>query len=456
MAKLVKFPDNFLWGTATASYQIEGGMKDDGKGESIWDSFSHTPGKIKNGDTGDVACDHYHLWQNDISLMKSLGYKSYRFSLSWPRIIPNGGGNVNQAGLDFYNRLVDALLAAEITPLVTLYHWDLPTALLDGWLDRSIVRAFAEYTATVVHSLGDRVKTWFTINEPFCASHLGYTYGEHAPGLKDRAKGLLAAHHLLLAHGLAVQEIRSAWQDVKVGIILNLSPVYNDPDAPVEREIIRRIDGESNRWFLDPVFGRGYPKDMLIDYVREGLIDSMEPDFIQPGDMDIISQETDFLGINYYTRFVASALDGNIGDPDNFYRKTFLPEQMTEMGWELYSHGLFEILERVNKEYHPRQIMVTENGASYSDGPDKYGRVIDNRRIDYLHNHIYAVWQAIQAGIPVSAYLVWSFMDNFEWAYGYSQRFGLIYVDFESQKRYPKDSAFWFGEVNKLNTLPIQ
>ncbi len=450
---LLKFPESFIWGTATCSYQIEGGSKEDGKGESIWDVFSHTPGKIKNNDNGDIACDHYHLWQQDIQLMKTLGYKSYRFSISWPRIFPLGRGKINQAGLDFYNRLVDGLLEADIMPLVTLYHWDLPSALPDGWLHRSIVEAFTEYAGVVVDSLGDRVKKWFTINEPFCASHLGYTYGEHAPGLRDRSKGLLAAHHLLLAHGMVVKEVRSAWQDAQVGIVLNLSPIHNDPEAPLSPETIRHSDGESNRWFMDPIFGRGYPVDMLEDYTRMGVLNAIEPDFIQPGDMEIISQPIDVLGINYYTRFVASALKVPSEVLHGHTRKEFPPDLVTEMGWELYPQGLYEIIERVHREYHPSQIMITENGASYSDGPDQNGRVHDQRRIDYLESHIHAVWQAIQEGIPISAYLVWSFMDNFEWAHGYSQRFGLIYVDYHSQDRIPKDSAYWFGEVTKRNGL---
>jgi beta-glucosidase len=455
MTKLLKFPDNFLWGTATCSYQIEGAANEDGKGESIWDVFSHTPGKILNGDNGDDACGHYHRWQEDVELMKSLGFKSYRFSLAWPRILPTGRGMINQAGLDFYSRLVDALLDAEIEPLVTLYHWDLPTALVNGWLDRSIVDAFAEYSGVVTRHLGDRIKTWFTINEPFCAGHLGYSTGEHAPGMKDRSLGLLAAHHLLLAHGMAVKEVRLANPAAQVGIVLNMSPVHNDPDAPVSPDVIRHSDGAGNRWFIDPIYGRGYPKDILEDYVEMGVLGSTEPDFIKPGDMETISEETDLLGINYYTRFAASAPEVE-GSADSIKRKQNTTVQRTDIGWELYPQGLFEILERVHREYHPKQIMVTENGASYSDGPDEAGRVHDQRRIDYLQTHIQEVWNAIQAGVPVTAYLLWSLMDNFEWAYGYSQRFGSIYVDFTTQKRFVKDSAYWFGEVTQRNGLLVE
>jgi len=451
MTKLLEFPKNFKWGTATASYQIEGGVYEDGKGESIWDVFSHTPGKVKNNENGDIACDHYHLWQKDIDLMKSLGYKSYRLSLSWPRIIPDGVGKINQAGIDFYNKVIDALLKAEIEPFVTLYHWDLPSALPDAWLNRAIVDAFADYSGTALKAFGDRVKTWFTINEPLCASHLSYSWGEHAPGMKDLSKGLLAAHHLLLAHGKAVQEVRSAVKDAQVGIVLNMSPIHNDQDAPVSKELIRHIDGETNRWFIDPIFGRGYPKDMLEDYVEMGVLDATTPDFVKPGDMALIALPTDLLGINYYTRFVASMPDKDQSETHKFVRKQFPPELITEMNWELYPQGLSEILQRVNQEYHPKQIMVTENGASYSDGPDENTKIHDQRRNDYLHTHIQAVWQAIQAGVPVTAYIAWSLMDNFEWAHGYAQRFGLIYIDYNTLERIPKESAYWYAQVIKQN-----
>jgi beta-glucosidase len=448
MTKLLKFPDNFLWGTATCSYQIEGAVKEDGRGESIWDVFSHTPGKTLNGDTGDVACDHYHRWQDDIKIMQSLGYPNYRFSLGWPRILPNGRGKINQPGLDFYSRLIDGLLEAGITPMATLYHWDLPIALENAWLNREVVDAFAEYTDVVARHLGDRVKYWFTINEPWCASHLSYTYGEHSPGLKDRSKGILAAHHLLLAHGVAVKEIRKTVPDAQIGIVLNMSPVHNDPDAPVSEDRIRFIDGELIRWFADPIYGRGYPQDMLEDYVGMGVLDSTTPDFIKPGDMDLMAQETDLLGINYYTRMLVSANSEGIHNEERD-----VPQ--TDMGWELYPQGLYELLERINREYHPKQLMVTENGASYADGPDESGKVHDQRRIDYLQNHIQMVWDAIQAGIPVTAYLQWSLMDNFEWARGYSQRFGAIHVDYETQKRTIKDSAYWFSDVIKRNGLLV-
>jgi len=442
MTTILKFPEGFMFGTATCSYQIEGAVHEDGRGESIWDVFSHTPGKTLNGDTGDVACDHYHRWQEDIQLMKSLGFKTYRFSIAWPRILPEGRGRINQPGLDFYSRLVDGLLEAGITPLATLYHWDLPTALENAWLNRDVVDAFAEYTGVVARHLGDRVKNWFTINEPWCASHLSYTFGEHAPGMKDRSKGVLAAHHLLLAHGVGVKELRIGVSDAQVGIVLNMSPIHNDPDSPVSEDKIRFMDGELIRWFADPIFGRGYPIDILEDYVRMGVLESTEPDYIQPSDLELIAQETDLLGINYYTRqFVSANSDGL------HHENRDVPQ--TDMGWELYPQGLFEILERINREYHPKQLMVTENGASYADGPDEHGKIHDQRRIEYLQSHLQVVWQAIQAGIPVTGYLQWSLMDNFEWARGYSQRFGAIYIDYETQKRTIKDSAYWFADFIK-------
>ncbi|HOZ38441.1 MAG TPA: GH1 family beta-glucosidase [Anaerolineaceae bacterium] len=448
MTSLLKFPDNFLWGTATCAYQIEGAVNEDGRGESIWDVFSHTPGKIHNNDNGDVACDHYHRWQEDIQLMKSLGFKSYRFSIAWPRILPEGRGKINQPGLDFYNRLIDGLLEAGIQPLATLYHWDLPTALEGAWLNRSTVDAFAEYSGLAARHFGDRVKMWFTINEPWCASHLSYTIGEQAPGLKDRSKGILAAHHVLLAHGVAVKELRKAVHNAQIGIVLNMSPIHNDPDAPISEDRVRFMDGELIRWFADPSYGRGYPKDMLEDYVRMGMLKSTEPDFIKPGDMDLIAQETDLLGINYYTRMFVSSKSEGVHSENRDVPKT-------DMGWELYPQGLFEILERVNRDYQPRQLMVTENGASYADGPDENGRVHDQRRIDYLQTHIYQIWLAIQAGIPVNGYLVWSLMDNFEWARGYSQRFGMIHVDYKTQKRTIKDSAQWYRDVIKRIGLSV-
>lgn len=453
MIEFKQFPKDFAWGTATAAYQIEGGVCEDGRKESIWDVFSHTPGRVANGDTGDIAADHYHRWKADIGLMKDLGYKAYRFSLAWPRILPDGRGKVNQAGVDFYNHLIDALLDAGIHPLVTLYHWDLPASLPQGWLARETADAFAEFTSVAAKAFGDRVKEWITINEPFCASFLSYQNGIHAPGLYDTFKALKAAHHLLLAHGLAVPILREFCKDARVGITLNEGPFYPLTQSDADLAEANHLDGELNRWFLDPLYGRHYPADMLRDYVTAGVLESLEPDFIQDGDMQKIAISTDFLGLNYYSRTIVHA-GGEVGkSPQNIKLKNETSDTHTEMGWEVFPFGLYETICRAYFAYKPREIIITENGASYSDGPDNAGRVKDDRRIAYLHSHIEAVWKALQAGVPVSGYYVWSLLDNFEWSFGYAQRFGLIYVDYSTQKRYPKDSAYWYGKVIRENGI---
>ena len=301
MTEFMKFPENFAWGTATAAYQIEGAAHEDGRKDSIWDVFARTPGKVANADNGDVTDDHYHRWKEDVALMKELGYTAYRFSLAWPRIIPDGRGKVNPAGIDFYNRLIDELLKVEIHPIVTLYHWDLPAALPDGWLNRETSFAFAEFCQVAVRAFGDRVKDWITINEPFCPSFLGYAYGRHAPGIQDLGKALLAAHHLLLAHGLAVPVVRAACPDGRVGITLNEGPFYPATRSVENLDAARHADGEFNRWFLDPLYGRHYPLDMLQDYVKAGALETIEPKFILAGDMQQIAVPTDFLALNYYT-----------------------------------------------------------------------------------------------------------------------------------------------------------
>jgi beta-glucosidase len=455
MPEFMKFPKHFQWGTATSAYQIEGAVSEDGRSESIWDTFVHQPGAVVNGDTGDCACDHYHLWKKDIALMKDLGFKTYRFSLAWPRILPGGRGKVNPAGLDFYNRLIDELLGADITPLVTLYHWDLPSALTGTWLDRSTVDAFTEYTNVSARAFGDRVKNWVTINEPYCASHLSYTLGVHAPGMKDKSQALLAAHHLLLAHGLAVPEIRANCAKAQVGIALNLGPFYPETQTPANIDAVRHEDGALNRWFLDPLYGRQYPADIIADFVRTGVLKSEATDYIKEKDYEHIAAKTDFLAINYYTRAIIRASDDHQMDPSSFTRVTPPIENHTEMGWEIFPYGLYEIVTRVHHEYAPEKIIIAENGASYSDGPDSSGRVHDEKRIAYLNTHIGAIGKAIKEGVPVTGYYVWSFMDNFEWSFGYAQRFGLVYVDFSTQERYPKDSAFWYGQIIKQNGIDL-
>jgi len=442
----IEFPSNFLWGAATASYQIEGAWQADGKGESIWDRFTHTPGKILDGSTGDVACDHYHRWADDIALLKSLNVQAYRFSIAWPRILPTGRGQINQAGLDFYSRLVDGLLTAGITPFATLYHWDLPQALQDqgGWPQRSTAEAFAEYADVITRHLGDRVKNWMTHNEPWCASFLSHQIGEHAPGWQDWKAALRAAHHILLSHGWAVPVIRGNSPDAQVGIVLNFEPSEPASPSAADFQAARRREGYFSRWFLDPVYGRHYPADMVAEYAANGFLPN-GLDFVRGGDMEAIAAKTDFLGVNYYTRAVVRDEQA----ADNLPQTVFAAPaaERTEMGWEVYPQGLYNLLNRLHFEYQASKLYVTENGCSYSDGPDASGHIRDQRRLNYLRDHFAAVRRAMQNGVPLAGYFVWSLMDNFEWAKGYTQRFGMVWVDYATQQRMPKDSALWYKEV---------
>jgi beta-glucosidase len=444
--KKIVFPKGFVWGAATASYQIEGAWDEDGKGESIWDRFSHTPGKVYCGDTGDLACDHFHRWPEDLALMKEIGLIAYRFSTAWPRILPAGRGQVNQAGLDFYSRLVDGLLEAEIEPYLTLYHWDLPQQLQDqgGWPARMVVDAFCEYTDVLSRALGDRVKYWTTLNEPFVSAFVGYEEGRHAPGHSDLHEALAASHHLLLAHGQAVPVIRANVPGAQVGITLNFSPQVPASPSVADRDAANWADGHINRWFLDPLVGRGYPGDMV-----KGLGDEM--DFVQPGDLETISTPIDFLGVNYYTRNIARSKV--VSEKENAPVTVHPNDEHTEMGWEVYPDGLYNILGRLHFEYGFPAIYITENGAAYKDqvGPD--GLVDDPARLSYIKRHLEKVCQAIDIGVPVKGYFAWSLMDNFEWAFGYSKRFGLIYVDFETQERILKSSAKWYGQVIRENAI---
>ena len=446
--KFLRFPEGFIWGAAASAYQIEGAWNEDGKGPSIWDTFCRIPGKIRNGDTGDVAADHYHRWEEDVNIMAELGLKAYRFSISWPRIFPEGVGEVNRKGLDFYSRLVDKLLAHGIEPFVTLYHWDLPQALQDrgGWPSRDTAYAFAHYAETVAGELGDRVSFWITHNEPFVAALIGHFTGEHAPGIQDPSAAFSAAHHLLLSHGLAAQAIRAAAsRKPEVGIVLNLHPVH--PASPSEEDQLaaRRFDGIINRMFLDPIFRGKYPEDIV------ELLGFLLPE-IRPGDMETISVPIDFIGINYYTRSVARF------DPEFplIQASQIHPEgnEYSQM-WEIYPPGIYEIVTRVWKEYDPNSIFLTENGVPVPDGVDFDGRVRDERRIRYLKNHLIHLHRAISEGAPVRGYFVWSLLDNFEWAYGYSMRFGLVYVDYPTQKRIIKDSGRWYAQVIRENGLAL-
>ena len=451
MAKKIIFPDNFIWGAATASYQIEGAWDQHGKGESIWDRFSHTPGKVDNGDTGDVANDHYHLWRKDIRLMKQIGLKAYRLSAGWPRILPKGRGKINQKGLDFYSKLVDGLLAANITPYITLYHWDLPQALEDegGWPLRTTAEAFVEYTDVLSRAVGDRVKNWITLNEPACSAWLGYDNGEHAPGMKNLSKAIAASHHLLLAHGWAVPVIRRNSPDSEVGITLNHNWTVAASNSTLDLDAVRQGDGKWVRWFADPLYGRGYPSDVVDDFKRQGALPN-GMDFVQEGDLKAIAAPTDFLGVNYYNRDLK-----RVNDPNNEPQKIFLlpktPENWTEMNWENHPEGLTSVISRYYYDYQPLKIYITENGASYSTPPNNEGSVPDEHRIGYLRTHLAAAHRAIEAGVPLAGYFEWSLMDNFEWAKGYAQRFGIVWVDFNTQERILKDSAKWYKGVIKKN-----
>lgn len=441
----MSFPKDFVWGTATSSYQIEGATSEDGRGESIWDRFCKTPGNIVDASDGSIACDHYHRYPEDVALMRELGIPAYRFSMAWPRIFPNGKGGPDERGLDFYRRLVDALLAAEIEPYCTLYHWDLPQALEDegGWRARSTAERFAEYADCASRALGDRVRFWITHNEPWCTSVLGHWQGVHAPGLRDRTASVLAAHHTLLSHGLAIPVLRANVKDAQVGITLNLTHAVPASRRPGDMEAFRRLDGTYNRWFLDPIHGRGYPSDILRDLGRSPKVDASLLEFSDE-DLACISTPTDFLGINYYTRTIAR-------DPTE---PAPAPElELTEMGWEVYPEGLYEVLMRVHLEYRPQKIFITENGVSYSDGPDENGVIEDARRIRYLETHLERAAQAISAGVPLAGYFAWSLLDNFEWGRGYAQRFGLIWVDYATQHRIPKASAHWYRDFITKNRV---
>lgn len=448
--KTYKFPHNFLWGAATASYQIEGAWNEDGKGESIWDRFSHTPGKVTKGDTGDIACDHYHRHEDDISLMRRLGLKAYRFSISWPRVLPGGRGLVNPRGLDFYDRLVDALCAANIEPFLTLYHWDLPQALQDaspepgrregGWENRNTCHAFADYAVLMVKRLGDRVKYWTTFNEPSVVAFDGNLAGEHAPGLKDPRIAYQVAHNLMVAHGLATQAIRAANSKVDVGIVLNLwmaDPVSEDPaDATAADTAWER----SETLFLDPIFKGHYPT-AAYDLVGENMPK------IHDGDMALIAQELDYVGINFYSRNLYSA-QGPIDHVEG--------SEYTEMGWEVCAPALRRLLVKIHNEYHLPPIYITENGAAFPDVVSPDGKIHDPRRLDYLKQHFIQTRLAMQDGVDVRGYMVWSLMDNFEWGHGFTKRFGIVRVDYETQKRTIKDSGEWYAEVIRTNQVTDQ
>lgn len=446
-----RVPDGFLWGVATSAFQIEGGAQEDGRGESIWDRFAATPGRIADGSNAVVACDHYHRWRDDVELMKWLGIGAYRFSIAWPRILPAGRGAVHPGGLQFYERLVDALLEAGITPFVTLYHWDLPQALQDrgGWGDRETTDAFVAYADAVTRKLGDRVRHWVTHNEPWCIAIQGHEAGDQAPGRRDPAEALRAAHHVMLSHGRAVEVIRRNSPGAEVGIVLILAPIRPATERVSDRAAARDVDGSMNRWYLDPLFRGRYPDDAIADRIRRGHLESAGLPFVRDGDLEAIATPLDFLGVNYYSPVTVRADEA--GEPVGV--QVGAPEERTDMGWAVDPRGLHETLMRVTRDYGPKKIYITENGAAYTDAPDGAGRIVDDRRIEYLRSHLAAAGRAIEDGVPLAGYFAWSLLDNFEWAHGYAKRFGLVDVDFDTLRRRPKESAHWYRSVVAASTV---
>jgi len=441
------FPADFLWGAATAAYQIEGAYNEDGKGESIWDRFAHSPATIKDGSTGDIACDHYHRWQEDVDLLTSLNLNAYRLSIAWARILPSGSGAVNQAGLDFYDRLTEALLARGITPLITLYHWDLPQALQDrgGWENRDTSAYFADFTETVARRLGDRPIHWITLNEPDVVVYHGHVDGDMAPGKRNRGLILPVAHHLLLAQGKALEVLRAYTPSgTSLGITLNISDVQPASDREEDEMAARLHDGLHYRLFLDPLFSATYPEDILERHPPSD-------DLIRPSDMALIAAPLDFLGVNYYTREIVRATPR--WAPDVLQPRGSVA---TSMGWEVYPDGLLNVLERVHREYAPPGLYITENGAAYADLVDSAGAVHDPDRVAFLREHLLAAREALARGVPLRGYCVWSLLDNFEWAFGYSQRFGIVYVDFRTQRRIIKDSGLFMSGVAATNGGELQ
>ncbi|MFI6144048.1 GH1 family beta-glucosidase [Streptomyces sp. NPDC051109] len=436
---LAALPREFAWGTATSAYQIEGAVAEDGRAPSIWDTFSHTPGAVDGGHTGDTACDHYHRWREDIALMRELGTNAYRMSIAWPRAVPGGDGPANPKGLAFYDRLVDGLLAAGITPSVTLYHWDLPQALQDrgGWPERSTAEHFAAYAGLVAARLGDRVTQWATLNEPLCSAWIGHLEGRMAPGWTDLTAAVRASYHLLLGHGLATQAVRAAAPDAQIGIVNNLSTIEPATDSEADRAAALRMDGHVNRWWLDPVHGRGFPADMREVYA----VDLPE----RPGDLAAIATPLDWTGLNYYFPQTVAA---DPAGPAPYARQIDRPGvARTGMDWEVDANGLEALLVRLTEEYGARRIHVTENGSSYHDTVAADGSVHDPERARYLTGHLAACARAARRGAPLAGYYAWSLLDNFEWAYGYDKRFGLVRVDYDSQRRTIKTSGRRYAEV---------
>lgn len=439
------FSKDFYWGAATSSYQIEGAYNEDGRGECIWTRFSHTLGKVSDGTNGDVACDHYHRYGEDVALMQQMGLNAYRFSIAWARIMPEGKGRLNKKGLMFYDKLVDSLLEANITPFITLYHWDLPQALQDqgGWANRDIINYFADYTDAVTRRLGDRVRHWTTFNEPYVVAFVGYYEGRHAPGITDLVTAYRVAHHELLSHAQSVPVIRQNVPQSHVSIVLDVWPTYPQTDDPKDIAAAERFDGYHNRWFLDPIFKGEYPQD-IIEWTGDKLrgIDDLS-------EVQQVNVPLDGVGINYYSR----AIMQHVPEGD-FQMRRVLPDDTiphTEMKWEVYPQGLYEVTMRLHKEYHAPAIFVAENGSAWDD-PQLDGDILeDPRRVDYLQRHLDSFGKAGLDGAPIMAYFAWSLLDNFEWGFGYTKRFGIIHVDFETGKRTFKRTALVYRDYIKAS-----
>jgi beta-glucosidase len=454
-----RFPEGFLFGAGTAAYQVEGAASEDGKARSIWDTFSHRPGAILHGDTGDIACDQYHRVTDDVALMADLGIGAYRFSVAWTRIQPQGAGAANGAGLDYYRRLVDLLLERGIVPAATLYHWDLPESLQrgGGWANRETAYRFSDYAAIVAGALGDRVAIWTTVNEPWVAAFVGHAAGTHAPGIRDLRQAVLSSHHLLLGHGLAARAVvEQVGSSATIGITLNLAPVTAASEDPVDVAAAQRLDAHLNRWFLDPVLRGSYPELLYAEYERIA-----GGTFCHDGDLELIHGRNDFLGVNYYMpRRVGGLAVTDAGDEPLDYEAWLgiseHPEEglaRTTKGWAIKPEGLTELLIGLHADYGEIPIYVTENGAAFADYVDPEGEVKDPERIAYLREHLVALHAAMAVGVDVRGYFAWSFLDNFEWADGYSQRFGLVFVDFGTERRIPKSSAHWFRGVVATNVV---
>ena len=447
----MSFPADFIWGAATSSYQIEGASQEDGRGASIWDTFSKTPGKVANGDTGDIANDHYHRYPQDVALMKEIGLQGYRFSFAWPRMFPLGDGVREERGFDFYDRLIDSVLEAGIEPLATLYHWDLPQALEDrgGWVHRDIVSRFADYSTAVVERFGDRVKKFTPINEPWVVAWLGHGIGIHAPGIKDRASAFAAAHHTVMAHAASTNAMRAVRSDILTGPVLNQANyVPDDMNDSFQTHTAEVLDAVQNRFWMDAFMYGSYPEILLKEFGAELSA------VIKEGDLQAATVKNDFIGINFY---FDSRVGAEVEGLDQWHSISALfgaasdetPRgPLTDMGWPLTPEGLENLLVRWHKEHGDKlpDLYITENGVAYGDGPDSEGRIRDLRRIDYLRTHLKAVSKAIDQGAPVKGYYQWSLMDNFEWALGYEKRFGIIYVDFDTQERIIKDSGYWYRD----------